>query len=240
MFEDTKIIEKKEFTMITEKEEEALKEASEPLERKTEEFTNIVFSHLMRMEEKVKRGFGGKKKEEWRSIIRDYLKSLFKDAIDKSYLESRKALGNKIYNRGIAIESFIGIYNPLIKPVLEEIFSTFEEEREKVILAVAALMKRTNLDIQIVTETYMNLVGEGIAKASEDLKSMVKTISKIAGQTKLIALNAAIEAARAGTSGKTFAVVAQEISKLAASSAKAAEEADEMIRKHLESFVKGW
>jgi len=35
-------------------------------------------------------------------------------------------------------------------------------------------------------------------------------------------------------------VVAQEISKLAASSAKAAEEADEMIRKHLESFTKGW
>ncbi|HHH4562593.1 TPA: methyl-accepting chemotaxis protein [Enterobacter roggenkampii] len=64
---------------------------------------------------------------------------------------------------------------------------------------------------------------------SESIDDMVETIRKFAMQTRLIALNAAIEAARAGASGRSFAVVAAEVRNLAASVSSATEEIEQVV-----------
>ncbi len=91
------------------------------------------------------------------------------------------------------------------------------------------------VDVMRDLAKHMQQAGEGIEALnaqSQVIGTIVKTISGIAEQTNLLALNAAIEAARAGEQGRGFAVVADEVRQLASRTSKATEEIVGVVRQN--------
>ncbi len=78
-----------------------------------------------------------------------------------------------------------------------------------------------------------------IDRSSAQIVTIIKTIEDIAFQTNILALNASVEAARAGTAGKGFSVVAEEVRGLAAKSGEAVQSTNRMIDRSIQAAKSG-
>ena len=97
-------------------------------------------------------------------------------------------------------------------------------EGDKVVGEAIAQIERLALEVGNSTEAMGHLKRE-----SDKIGSVLDVIKSVAQQTNLLALNAAIEAARAGEAGRGFAVVADEVRSLAQRTQKSTEEIEELI-----------
>ncbi len=97
------------------------------------------------------------------------------------------------------------------------------EGRDQVVKTVDAIQTMTH-DVQSTAQMI-----EGLAAQGRDIGKVLDVIRAIAEQTNLLALNAAIEAARAGEAGRGFAVVADEVRALAHRTAQSTQEIEKMV-----------
>jgi methyl-accepting chemotaxis protein len=108
---------------------------------------------------------------------------------------------------------------------LTENTRTKVENNRQIIAAIEMQLEEQNREF---THNFERI--QGISSEIASLTPLIKVITSIAQQTSLLALNAEIEAARAGSAGRGFAVVANEVRNLAAMSNKAAVDIGERIR----------
>ncbi|MCI7768089.1 MAG: methyl-accepting chemotaxis protein [Oscillospiraceae bacterium] len=120
--------------------------------------------------------------------------------------------------------------------IIEKVNESDKNAREARQLAEGAMDKLQ------VSSSEMNKLLEAMNEISEmsaETAKIVKTIDDIAFQTNILALNASVEAARAGAAGKGFTVVADEVRNLAGKSAEAANRTSSLINRTTEAIAAG-
>lgn len=122
---------------------------------------------------------------------------------------------------------------------LEELQSVVEANTTNINLSESMMQENSRETKGLMEKSdHLKLSLKEINENNKKVSKIIKVIEDIAFQTNILALNAAVEAARAGSAGKSFSIVADQVKNLAQKSSQAAKETAELIEKALESTIK--
>ena len=179
-----------------------------------------------------------------RSTLREVAQS--SDAVDASSREIRtsmQALGNSMAEFRQNSHEIINVINGMADAAqsildLSDAAGNSATSADNLVKNGVSEVKATEHAISVLDDASRKISAnaESLKSSSKEVETAVSVIRAIAEQTNLLALNAAIEAARAGEQGRGFAVVADEVRKLSEQAAQATARIDEVL-KHVNENV---
>ena len=144
-----------------------------------------------------------------------------------------QAASEQLTASGSQISSQAGLYAEAIERIsgnLEEVSQVAEANKERAHAASAASARaRESVDTGVAAIGEVERAMNSARASGQQITNVISRIDAISSQTNLLALNAAVEAGRAGAAGAGFAVVAEEVRRLAQRCSEAARETAELI-----------